>query len=128
VVVLMSQVTPGFSRETAARLGRGPQLYYLVETLVFGDAVRRCLAPERFIVGCADPAVPVDGRLSSILERFGCPILPMRYESAELAKTAINLYLAGTVTLTNTMADVCEAIGADWSEVAPALRLDRRIG
>jgi UDPglucose 6-dehydrogenase len=32
------------------------------------------------------------------------------------------------VTTTNTLAEVCEAIGADWSEIAPALRLDRRIG
>ena len=28
----------------------------------------------------------------------------------------------------NTMAEVCEAIGADWQEIVPALRLDRRIG
>src|SRR5439155_13570721 len=28
----------------------------------------------------------------------------------------------------NTLADLCEAIGADWSEIVPALRLDARIG
>jgi UDPglucose 6-dehydrogenase len=26
------------------------------------------------------------------------------------------------------MAEVCESVGADWSEIAPALKLDRRIG
>jgi UDPglucose 6-dehydrogenase len=26
------------------------------------------------------------------------------------------------------LAEICEAIGADWEEIAPALRLDRRIG
>ena len=52
----------------------------------------------------------------------------MRYESAELTKTAINLYLFGAVTYANTLADLCEEVGADWSEMAPALRLDRRIG
>ena len=52
----------------------------------------------------------------------------MRYESAELTKTAINLYLFGAVTYANTLADLCEAVGADWSEMVPALRLDRRIG
>src|SRR5438105_9663952 len=52
----------------------------------------------------------------------------MRYENAELAKTAINLYLIGSVTYANTLADVCQAIGADWSEIVPALRLDARIG
>jgi len=52
----------------------------------------------------------------------------MRYESAELCKIAINAFLVSTLTTTNTLAELCEAIGADWSEIAPALRLDRRIG
>jgi UDPglucose 6-dehydrogenase len=52
----------------------------------------------------------------------------MRFESAELTKIAINLFLVSTVTTTNTLAEICEAIGADWNEIAPALRLDRRIG
>jgi len=30
--------------------------------------------------------------------------------------------------VTNTLAELCESLGADWSEIAPALRLDRRIG
>jgi UDPglucose 6-dehydrogenase len=52
----------------------------------------------------------------------------MRYESAELAKIAINFFLVSSVSTTNTLAEVCEAIGADWAEIAPALRLDKRIG
>ena len=52
----------------------------------------------------------------------------MGYESAELTKTAINLYLFGAVTYANTLSDLCEAVGANWSEMVPALRLDRRIG
>ena len=47
----------------------------------------------------------------------------MRFESAELAKIAINFYLVSTVTTTNTLAEVCEEIGADWSEIVPALKL-----
>jgi UDPglucose 6-dehydrogenase len=52
----------------------------------------------------------------------------MRYESAELAKIAINIFLTASVTATNTLAEVCERIGADWTEIVPALQLDRRIG
>jgi len=52
----------------------------------------------------------------------------MRYESAELAKISINMFLVASVTTTNTLAELCEKIGADWSEISPALRLDRRIG
>jgi UDPglucose 6-dehydrogenase len=133
VLALMSQVPPGFTRALAARIearrrGLGIRLYYWVETLVFGNAVPRFLKPERIIVGAADPERPLPAELAEGLARFGCPVLPMRYESAELTKTAINLYLFGAVTYANTLADLCEEVGADWSEMAPALRLDRRIG
>jgi UDPglucose 6-dehydrogenase len=126
VMVALSQVPPGFTRA----LGLRPpgRLYYQVETLVFGQAVERATKPERFIVGCADPTTPLDPRLRAVLDAFACPILPMRYESAELAKISINCCLVASVTVANTLAELCERIGADWSEIAPALKLDRRIG
>jgi UDPglucose 6-dehydrogenase len=99
-----------------------------VETLVFGRAVERATEPERYIVGCADPAKPLPRHFEAVLKAFGCPILPMRYESAELAKISINFCLVSSISVANTLAEVCEAIGADWSEIVPALKLDRRIG
>lgn len=131
--VLMSQVSPGATRALAERVetlrsGAGISVYYWVETLIFGNAVERFLKPERIIVGGADPAKPLPAPFDAGLRRFGCPILPMVYESAELTKTAINLYLFGAVTYANTLSDLCEAVGANWSEMVPALRLDRRIG
>lgn len=132
-LVMMSQVPPGFNRALGERLrvarpGLAFATYCWVETLVFGDAVRRALEPERLIVGAADPSAPLPAAFRVGLERFSCPILTMGFESAELTKTAINIYLIGAVTYANVMADLCEAVGADWSEMMPALRLDRRIG
>jgi UDPglucose 6-dehydrogenase len=131
-LVILSQVHPGFSREAKASIEpigqKGLHLYYQVETLVFGNAVDRALHPERFIVGCDDHSRPLAEPLETLLMAFGCPILPMRYESAELAKIAINHFLAASVAMTNTLAELCEAVSADWAEIAPALRLDRRIG
>jgi UDPglucose 6-dehydrogenase len=131
-LVVLSQVTPGFSRGVRAEIesfeGKRLRLYYQVETLVFGIAVERALEPERFIVGCGEPAEPLPRSLQEFLASYACPILTMRYESAELAKLAINHFLAASVGMTNTLAELCEGIGADWSEIAPALRLDRRIG
>ena len=131
--VLMSQVSPGATRALAQRVealrpGAGISVYYWVETLIFGNAVERFLKPERIIVGGADPSKPLPAPFDAGLRRFGCPILPMVYESAELTKTAINLYLFGAVTYANTLSDLCEAVGANWTEMVPALRLDRRIG
>ena len=122
-VVVLSQVPPGFSR----RMGR-ENFFYQVETLVFGNAVERALQPERFIIGCADPRAPLPEAYVRFLAAFGCPVLRMRYESAELAKIAINCFLASSVSTSNMLAEICERIGADWGEMIPALRLDRRIG
>jgi UDPglucose 6-dehydrogenase len=125
VVVVLSQVPPGFTRK---RQRPGRSLYYQVETLIFGRAVERALKPERYIVGCADPAQPLPAAYRGFLSAHGCPVLPMRFESAELAKISINMCLVASVSTANTLAEVCEHIGADWSEIVPALRLDRRIG
>jgi UDPglucose 6-dehydrogenase len=125
VMVILSQVPPGFTRG----LSRAEAVrYYQVETLIFGRAIERALHPERFIVGCADPAVPLPAALAAYLAAFECPILPMRYESAELCKISINMVLVAQVSCANTIAELCEKIGADYGEIVPALRLDRRIG
>jgi UDPglucose 6-dehydrogenase len=125
IVIVLSQVPPGFTR---ARQRPGHQLLYQVETLIFGRAVERAVGPERFIVGCPDPAMPLPSPMSAFLQSFNCPILPMRFESAELCKIAINCCLVSSISVANTLAELCEGIGADWAEIVPALKLDRRIG
>ena len=125
VIVVLSQVPPGFTL-TKQRADR--TLYYQVETLIFGRAVERAIFPERYIVGCADPSLPLPAAYATFLDAHGCPILPMRFESAELAKISINMCLVASVSTANTLADLCEKIGADWSEIVPALKLDKRIG
>ncbi len=124
-LVILSQVPPGYTRALPVPPGR---LYYQVETLVFGRAVERATRPERFIVGCAEPRQPLHAALGTFLQSFGCPILPMAYESAELAKISINFCLVASITVANTLAEICEQVGADWSDIAPALKLDKRIG
>lgn len=133
VLVILSQVHPGFTRQLYFKLSatlqkKNIQLYYQVETLVFGRAVERALYPERFIVGCNNPSDAIPEIYHKLLGSFGCPILPMKYESAELAKISINCCLVASVSTANTLAEISEKIGADWSEIIPALKLDKRIG
>lgn len=132
-LAVMSQVPPGFTRQLAEVIRtRRPELaftlHYWIETLIFGNAVQRFLEPERIMLGCADPAAPLPPALEAVVGAFRAPVFRMRYESAELTKTAINLYLCAAVTYANTLSDLCERVGADWAEMMPALRLDRRIG
>lgn len=124
-LVLLSQVPPGFTRQIPFPKAR---VFYQVETLVFGRAMERALYPERYIVGTHDTDAELPLAYQALLSAFQCPILKMRYESAELAKISINMFLVASVTTTNTLAEICENIGADWEEIAPALRLDKRIG
>lgn len=127
-IAVMSQVPPGFCRKLATKLRAKLKLYYQVETLVFGNAIERAIYPERYMVGCEDPKRAFPDLYQSFLNAFDCPVLAMRYESAELCKIAINCFLVSSVSTTNTLAELCEKVHADWFEIAPALRLDRRIG
>lgn len=67
ILVILCQVPPGFTRSL---VWPETQLYYQVETLVFGRAVDRAIHPERFILGCVRPLEPVAQRLLCYLEAF----------------------------------------------------------
>ncbi|MDR4493586.1 MAG: nucleotide sugar dehydrogenase [Nitrospirales bacterium] len=125
ILVVLCQVPPGFTRNLVVSKDR---LFYQVETLIFGQAVERAMSPERFIVGCEVPERELPASYKTFLDAFSCPVLPMKYESAELAKISINCCLVGMISVANTLAELCERIGADWREIVPALRLDKRIG
>lgn len=125
VVVLLSQVPPGFSRRRNSDFER---LYYQVETLIFGNAIDRATFPERLIIGCESKKTDLNKVLGEYLNAFECPLIQMDFESAELAKISINLMLTAHVTVSNILSEVSEQIGADWLDIVPALRLDCRIG
>ncbi|HYR89128.1 MAG TPA: nucleotide sugar dehydrogenase [Terriglobia bacterium] len=127
-LVIMSQVPPGFCRNVLKNLPANVHLFYQVETLVFGNALDRAVHPERYIVGCADPDTSLPDLYRHFLSVFECPVLQMGYESAELCKIAINCFLVSSVCTANTLAEICEKIGANWGDIVPALRSDRRIG
>ena len=124
-LIILSQVPPGFTRKY---LRIKNNIYYQVETLIFGEAISRALLPERFIVGTNNSNESLPININRFLKTFKCPILIMNYESAELAKIAINCYLASSVSTTNTLAEISNKIGAQWDEIVPTLKLDKRIG
>lgn len=125
ILVILCQVPPGFTRQLNLETHR---LFYQVETLIFGKAIERALYPERFMIGCFNPEIALPEVYQALLNTFQCPILPMRYESAELTKISINCCLVASISVANTLSEICEKMGADWSEIVPALKLDKRIG
>tara|TARA_A100001015_G_scaffold317783_1_gene435663 strand:- start:337 stop:1605 length:1269 start_codon:yes stop_codon:yes gene_type:complete len=125
LLIVLSQIPPGFMRKIKFEKSR---LYYQVETLIFGNSIKRVLKPERIIVGSIDKEQKIKKNFQVFLKKFKCPIINMKYESAELTKIAINIYLASSITTTNVLSKVCEKIDANWLDIIPALKLDKRIG
>jgi UDPglucose 6-dehydrogenase len=125
IVVIMSQVSPGFTRLIATRHNK---IYYQMETLVFGQAIDRAINPERLVVGKANMDLNIDDLYSDYLRSFNCPIIEMTYEEAEFSKQCANIYLASTITTTNSLAELCEKNSFSWKRISSGLKLDKRIG
>jgi len=122
-LIILCQVPPGFTRSIS---WPSNNLYYQVETLVFANALERAYSPERIIIG--KDSSKMNKKYNFYLKKFKCPILEMNYESAELAKISINIFLISSVTSTNILSEISENIGANWSHISNALKLDKRIG
>ena len=122
-LIIQSQLTPGFMSKIN---WNKKKLYYQVETLIFGKAVKRALYPERIIIG--KNKNNLDKSYKFYLNRFKCPKVLMNYKSAELTKIFINIFLITQVTTTNVLSEYCENEGADWDDVRNALMSDKRIG
>jgi len=124
-LIILSQVPPGFTTQIASDFAF--EVYYQVETLVFGNAVERAQKPERLILGIKSNS-KLNKSLEEYLSQFNAPILQMNYESAELAKMSINFLLATSITSTNTLSLLCRALKANWSDIKKVVDLDARIG
>jgi UDPglucose 6-dehydrogenase len=134
VITTKSTVPVGTSREIEHRLrALRPDADFAIcsnpEFLREGSAIRDFTHPDRVLVGCDnDRGREVMERLYKPLALRNAPIVFVSRESAELAKYAANAFLAMKVTFINEMADLCESVGADVSEVATAIGSDGRIG
>jgi len=131
VVVLMSQVPVGTCRTLDARLrSRSPrldfQLVYHPENLRLGEALKTFLLPDFLVVGAETPSAA--DRLASLYAAVESSVLRMSWESAEMAKHALNAFLATSISFANQIAELAELAAADVRDVVRVLRADRRIG
>lgn len=112
------------------------------EFLRQGTAVKDSLVPDRLVYGvpggkaaaydrASGAARGVTAALDAVygpLLSAGIPRLVCNFATAELIKSAANAYLATKVSFINAMAELCDASGADVTELSEAMGLDPRIG
>jgi UDPglucose 6-dehydrogenase len=139
-------VREGIGRESSS--GAGRQIRFGVasnpEFLREGSAVADSLYPDRIVVGASDaetlrtmrklyeplvtqsfdppPGLPRPGGMTA------APLLATSLTSAEMIKYAANAFLAMKIGFANEMANICERVGAEATEVMTGIGLDSRIG
>jgi len=127
-IVITSQLAPGITRKIS-QIFNDNEVFYQPEILIIGDSSNRSTYPEQIIVGCREfVRLALPEQYHKYLRSFNCPISIMSYESAEMAKIAINVYLASQVTTTNTLSEICNYVGANWWHIQSVLKRDKRIG
>lgn len=100
----------------------------LPEFLREGKAIHDFFNPDRIVIGTnSEKAIKV---MSQLYEPFlpKTEILFVSRRSSETIKYASNAFLAMKIQYINEMADFCEKTGADVTEVAQGMGLDKRIG
>jgi UDPglucose 6-dehydrogenase len=105
------------------------ELAWNPEFLREGFAVQDTLRPDRLVLGVHSHFAEQQLRAAfrPIIEA-GTPVVVTDFATAELVKVAANSFLATKISFINAMAEVCEATGADVTQLATAIGHDARIG
>ena len=130
IVVMKSTVPVGTGAAVRARLdARGLTGVGYVsnpEFLAEGNAISDFMRPDRIVVGAFEPAHA--DRVAALYEGIDAPVVRTSVPSAEMVKLASNAFLTTRVSFINEIANVCELVGADVTDVAKGVGLDHRLG
>jgi UDPglucose 6-dehydrogenase len=129
-------ITAQWIKKTVARYarlanpGNGCESHFDVasnpEFLQEGRAIENIFRPERVVIGVESERARA--LLEQLFQPLGRPILITNVSTAELTKHAANAFLSTKISFINMVADICEAVGADVTQVAQGIGLDPRIG
>ncbi len=126
-LVMKSTVPAG----TAAAIRREmPALAYVScpEFLKEGSAVEDFLHPDRVVIGADSGDEWAADAVEELYRPLGGELMRTDVASAEMVKLASNAFLATKISFINEIANVSEEVGADVTEVARGMGLDKRIG
>lgn len=97
------------------------------EFLREGTAVSDFMHPDRIVIG--NGSAKVEKVMRELYSNFDDQCLVFTdIKTAELIKYASNAFLATEISFINSIANLCEKLGADVDKVAWGMMLDKRIG
>ncbi len=96
------------------------------EFLREGTAVYDFMHPDRVVIGT--DSKKAQKIVSELYANFKTEIVVTDVKTAEMIKYASNAFLATEISFINSIANICEKIGADVNNVARGMKLDARIG
>jgi len=96
------------------------------EFLREGSAIQDTLYPDRIVIGAPNKNVAMI--LLELYAQLERPMLITDVRSAEMIKYASNAFLATKISFINFIANLCEKVGADVTQVAKGMGFDTRIG
>ncbi len=107
-----------------------PDLAYVScpEFLREGTALKDFMEPDRVLIGTDAGDEWAGDAVAALYEPLGAPIVRTDVSSSEMVKLASNAFLATKISFINEIANVCEELGADVTDVAKGMGLDDRIG
>src|SRR5207244_1010129 len=116
-------------REVISRHQPRPMEFDVVSNPEFlreGSAIEDTLRPDRIVIGA--PTQQVAMTLVELYAPLERPMIITDLPSAEVIKYASNAFLATKISFINAIANICEAAGADVTQVMKGMGLDPRIG
>jgi len=96
------------------------------EFLREGCAINDFMHPDRIVIGVESKKAR--DILLSLYKPLHAPIVITNIKSAELIKHASNAFLATKISFINAVSNICDKVGAQITEVAEGMGLDKRIG
>jgi len=96
------------------------------EFLREGSAINDFMVPDRVVLGSTSRDAA--SQVAKLYETLRSSILITDLRTAEMIKYASNAFLATKISFINEIANMCEELGADVSEVASGMGMDKRIG
>lgn len=142
IIVIKSTVPPGTCKKLQEEFDKRLEHSYTIvevvsnpEFLREGDAIQDFMNPDRIVIGRDFERTYEQEAYLKVLQCYGyemtdrCNLcICSNTTTSELIKYASNAFLATKITFINQIAEIASSLGANISQVAEGVGMDKRIG